>query len=491
MRVADPIDRTVADGYQQRMISGGALLRQNRIAEAQSEFHIALEYKPDDTKALGLLGLTYFRMNDFDQALPVYQKLVQLSPNEAALRLNLGLVQLKLGNATGAIEQLEKSRELDPGPKNTVNYLGLAYARDGQYGRAYQAFIRAGEDALVEEMAQHLTIDECKQLREEVEAGMRGNAAEAAVRAEPTPKPQAAVKPEPAAETQPAPDSNENAGLEEEGAIIVIEAVSERSAATAIPAADGVVTKENRSGISEAVEAVRPSAGAETDLPSTAPGHAAPRPLSEFATARLIRPEEGHYALEIGAGGVLVVRVDERIMSRTEGVIVSTTGLSYEPATRRVRGKPIDEPLGGEKRKIFIIGGRGHLVASPMGETFTAVLLDDDILYLREDLVYAFEERLRWENGRVPGAGSAIRMIQFRGDGCVALRTKEPLLSVKLGPDRLLYVDADTLVGWVGRVIPRMAAPAAGGDHSTTFVECTGEGVILLEDVDSERANVP
>ena len=54
--------------------------------------------------------------------------------------------------------------------------------------------------------------------------------------------------------------------------------------------------------------------------------------------------------------------------------------------------------------------------------TFTAVTLDDDILYLREDLVFAFEASLRWENGNVPGLRGKLPVVQFRGDGAVALR---------------------------------------------------------------------
>jgi len=458
MRVANSAETNVTDDFQMRMLSGGALLRQNEIEEAQAEFRRALEIEPDNKKALGLLGLTYFRMNDFEQALPVYARLVGLAPHDASLQLNLGLVRLKLGDAKGAIEALTASRELDPGQKNTVNYLGLAYARDGQYGLAYQAFIRAGEDALVEEMAHNLTMEECRRLREEVEQGMRGG-----VEAE------TEVEAEAEAEAVAASEGDQD----QEGGVVVIEAGSEES------------SRIERSEVSAAVELVRPSSGAEADI-ETVPGHVAPRPLSEFATTRLIRPEEGHYALETGAGGVLIIRVEQRIMSRTEGVIVSNTGLSYEPATRRVRGKPTDEPLGTDDRKIFIIGGKGHLIVSPLGEVFTSVILDDDILYLREDVVYAFEDSLHWENGRVPGASPPIAMIQFRGDGCVAFRSKKPLLSVKLAPDRMLYVDADTLMGWIGRVIPRLAAPAAGGDSSTTFVECTGEGVVLLEDIDSD-----
>ena len=38
-----------------------------------------------------------------------------------------------------------------------------------------------------------------------------------------------------------------------------------------------------------------------------------------------------------------------------------------------------------------------------------------------------------------------------------------------------------SLAGWVGRVIPRAVVPPVGGPLGTTCVECTGEGVVLVE----------
>jgi uncharacterized protein (AIM24 family) len=219
-------------------------------------------------------------------------------------------------------------------------------------------------------------------------------------------------------------------------------------------------------------------------------GHEPPQPLSEFATSRLIRPEDGDHPFETSAGGVLIVRVRGRVFTRTEGVNVSGGELAYEVASRRSRGSITSQDFSSEGRQLFIVSGHGHLVASPLGEHFTAVTLDDDILYLREDLVFAFEEQLRWENGHVPGSDSTIPMVQFRGQGAVAFRSRRRLLSIKLAPERVLYIDAQVLAGWIGRVIPRAVTPAAGGERSTLFVECTGEGVILIEDEEDDTARV-
>jgi len=225
-----------------------------------------------------------------------------------------------------------------------------------------------------------------------------------------------------------------------------------------------------------------PSASAAVGAARVPAGHQPPQTLSEFATARLIRPDDGDHPFEIGAGGVLIVRVRDRVLSRTEGVVVSGGELAYEAATQRVRGVGTDKPFSADGPPLFVVTGRGHMVASPLGHHFAAVALDDDVLYVREDLVFAFEDRLRWENGHVPGSEASIDVVQFRGQGCVALRTRRLPLAVKLAPERVLYVDADVLAGWLGRVVPRVVAPAGGGEASALFVECTGEGIVLLDD---------
>jgi uncharacterized protein (AIM24 family) len=226
-----------------------------------------------------------------------------------------------------------------------------------------------------------------------------------------------------------------------------------------------------------------PTGGAAAAATRVGHGQVAPLALTELATARLIRPEDGDAPFEIGAGGVLIVRVSERVLSRTEEVMVSCGDLAFEAATRRVRGQATSEVFGHDGSDVFIVSGKGYLVAAPAGQVFTAVALDEDILYLRESLVYAFEEQLRWENGHVPGSNAQMHVVQFRGSGCVVVRSKRPLLSLKLLTDRVVYIEASVLAGWIGRVVPRLVSPASGSRSSATFVECSGEGVVLIEDL--------
>ena len=249
--------------------------------------------------------------------------------------------------------------------------------------------------------------------------------------------------------------------------------MASREAGAAIPQPEA-----GHSMVSTAVAAAFPASPA---VARTAAGGRPPRPLSELATEELVRPDEGEERLEIGPNGNLVIRITDRMLVRLEGVHVTGGDLTYEPATRRTRGHQTEERFDHGGTSLHVVSGKGYLIATPGKYAFEAVLLDDDILYLREDLVFAFEAALRWENGNVPGLRGKLPVVQFRGDGVLALRVARPLVRVKLPPQGLLFVDAERLAGWIGRVIPRAVVPPTGGPMGAMCVECTGEGVVLVE----------
>jgi tetratricopeptide (TPR) repeat protein/uncharacterized protein (AIM24 family) len=525
------------DPFEQQIVAGSEHLRQSRLTEAQRAFIAALEAQPGHPKALALLGLTYFRGGNYAMARPVYEELTSLLPTDPAHHLNLGLVYLKIGDAEKAIGELEKSRDLDPSQGRAVSYLGLAYARAGRFVEAYGAFLKAGQTDLAKEIEQHLTAEQ----RQAIEGALRNQeqlgtsvSGRFVMPNEPakkeTPKESEPVRPPPRAQTvraeadvaiaeatraklletkkkpalSPAEFDEKSAKFSEPEIQIQREPEAAPPPAAAPPAAPDEPEELELAEIAEPEP--EPAAPAAPAAPSTAisaavaravpssppsqvatgtrvaPGSRPPQPLSELATSRLVRPEDGDHTFEISATGVLVVRVDGKILTRTEGVDVTGGTLSYEPAQRRARGREVSEPFATDGRPMFVVTGKGHLIASPLGGQFTAVQLDDDIFYLREDLVFAFEPHLRWENGHVPGSQARLLMVQFRGTGAVAFRTDHPLLAVKLAPERVLYVDAHALAGWIGRVVPRAVQAAGSPGTSELFVECTGEGVVLVQE---------
>ena len=147
------------------------------------------------------------------------------------------------------------------------------------------------------------------------------------------------------------------------------------------------------------------------------------------------------------------------MLTRLDGVHVTGGDLTYEPAMRRSRGHQTEEQFDYGGAQLHMVTGAGYLIAVPGERQFTAVTLDDDIFYLREDLVFAFEASLRWENGNVPGLRGKLPVVQFRGDGAVALRTAQPLVRIKLPAPASCSSRPTRLAGWIGRVIPRAVVP--------------------------------
>src|SRR5262249_53272030 len=154
-------------------------------------------------------------------------------------------------------------------------------------------------------------------------------------------------------------------------------------------------------------------------------------PVAAFATTRLLRPGGLGEPFALAEGGMLVVRIDGRLPTRTFGAIASTGQLTFEPISRRVRGQPTEEPFGEGADAMFIAKGFGLIVVAPRGAQFTALQLTDDIVYVREAALFSFEETLHWENGRVPGGGpDSMRVVQFRGNGRIVMRAQRAAFSL-------------------------------------------------------------
>jgi Flp pilus assembly protein TadD len=488
-------DREAVD---EAVTRGSELLKQNKLEEAQQAFRSALVLDEDNQRVLALLGLSYFRGGQFTQARPVYEELVERAPTDASHRLNLGLVYLKLGDSDKAIGALESSRALDPSQGRAISYLGLAYARAGRYAEAYRSFLLAGQNDLATEIEVNLTDVERDSIHSQLQIPRKS----------PPPPPKSRVdiplmstpaivvdRPPPPDElpltTKPVSDlSMPEITVDREHDVAPPAAGTSEITAPSGSDSQRFVLPEReaipepaagQSMISRAVEVAAPTAKATVGTLVSA-GSTAAVPLSQLATEHLVRPEDGKEPFEVSTAGALVIRVDERVVTRLDGVYVTGGTLEYEPATRRSRGSQTEDKFDYGGTRLFSVSGKGYLIAvAPNEGQFTAVTLDDDIFYLREDLVFAFEATLRWENGNVPGLRGKLPVVQFRGDGAVALRTRKPLVRVKLPAQGIIYVDASRLAGWIGRVIPRAVVPPSGAPMGEICVECTGEGVVLVD----------
>jgi len=463
------------EAIEQAVVRGSELLKQGKLEEAQKAFRAALLLDGDNSRVLALLGLAHFRGNQFEQARAIYEDLVERAPTDASHRLNLGLVFLKLGDGAKAIDSLEASRALDPSQGRAVSYLGLAYARAGRYAEAYRSFLLAGQNELAGEIESNLTAAErdgihAQLARSGMDVSTRSSAAIAVPPADPPSRPTPPPPPRTTTPTtppvRPTPDPAAPVALSEDSPRM------SESLQFVLPTRVGPA----QPSISAAVAVASPSSAA-----IAVPKPTGPIPLSQLATDDLVRPDDGEDIFEIAPSGALVIRVKDRVMTRLDGVYLTGGDLAFEPAQRRSRGHQTEQRFDHGGAQLHNVSGQGYLLAVPGKRTFTAVMLDDDIFYLREDLVFAFQAGLRWENGNVPGLRGRLPVVQFRGDGAVALRSEAPLVRVKLPPSGVVFVDATRLAGWIGRVIPRAVVPPAGSPMGDVCVECTGEGVVLVD----------
>jgi hypothetical protein len=421
-------------GYLAHLGRGADLLRGDKVDEARGELEQANQLRPGDGRIMNLLGLTYFRLARYSEAQGIYAELVRRAPDNAALRLNLGLVYLKRGDTDEAIRELLRARDLDPAQLRTMGYLGLAFARKGRYALARDAFSAAGQDELAKEMDQQLAADMARP---------------------PTVPPNGSLAPPPIAppDTPTPPAGMRRRTTTSAGLRAVDAGAAPIPVPITVPPSQPVVVAAPLGGDEKAAET-----------------------LTQYLRRCQIRAATGTRTFEV-SGQALIVRVRGRVYTRTDGLLVSAGALEHRPALKRVRGRITDDPFGAQGRALSVVSGVGHLVALPRGGAFAAVELVDDVLYLREQLVYGFEERLSWENGHVPGSNAALPVVQLRGDGVVAIRSSRPLLTVEVTADRPLRVDADVLAGWAGAVMPRARGPEAGA-----LVECAGEGTVLVEE---------
>ncbi len=415
-------------------------LRHEQLDDVRAALDKLLAQAPGDVRVQNLRGLYLFRTERYAEARDVYTDLLVSHPSDAALRLNLGLVELKLDDFKSAVEHLKRVIAVEPTNKRAQGYLGLALMREGDLIAAHKAFGLAGQRDLEARVAAQITEQEEEGNLQRTELERAAGLGTALLDSE---------QPFHAAEEEvPARDAPRTVGRWQ------LRAHGERAPLPTEDLARGTQPLSIR--------------GAE--------------PVASFGSARLLRAAATGESFALVEGGLLVIGVSDRVYTRTIGAVSSSASLTFEPLRRRIRGQSVEEVFGEDQDAVFSAVGRGSMVVTPRGGQFVLLRLEDDIVYLRETYAFAFESSLAWENGRMPGAGADVlppRIAQFRGQGRLVLRSERALFALKVEPESPHIVDANSLVGWFGRVQPKMLRGEQG--EPTPYVECSGEGMLLIE----------
>lgn len=192
---------------------------------------------------------------------------------------------------------------------------------------------------------------------------------------------------------------------------------------------------------------------------------------------RLVWPRGSPFAVD--EEGV-AIDFANRIFTRLDGLLVARGNVSWEPVRKRFRGQATDRSFGSGAKQLWCGMGSGQLIIarSPVGGSgtrlFTVLRLEEDAFFAEERL-YAFEESLEFENGRVTGEKADLHLVRLRGAGHLLLVTEGPIRSESVYGNESVRLPVDRLVGWWGPLTPKRIEDPAG-----PWVELAGEGHVLL-----------
>ncbi|WP_181705861.1 tetratricopeptide repeat protein [Chthonobacter rhizosphaerae] len=116
---------------------GIAYERTDKWPQAEADFKKALDLSPDQPLVLNYLGYSWVdRGMNYDEALRMIEKAVELEPTDGYIVDSLGWVYFKLGRFDEAVVQLERAVDLKPEDPVINDHLGDAY---WQVGRKLEA----------------------------------------------------------------------------------------------------------------------------------------------------------------------------------------------------------------------------------------------------------------------------------------------------------------------------------------------------------------
>jgi len=111
-----------------------------RFQESIDKLKTTLATEENSVPVHYLLGLNYYRSQQFADAAAEFKKALALSPNYMLATFNLGLAYAALGDDESSIPYLKRTLELDPTNFSAAFDLGVAYLHMEKYPECIEAF---------------------------------------------------------------------------------------------------------------------------------------------------------------------------------------------------------------------------------------------------------------------------------------------------------------------------------------------------------------
>lgn len=146
----DELNRVLAADPQMleaREALGLTYLEEKQYPQAIRNFQEVLSQDRTRLKTRHLLGIAYLAQDNPREAIRVMETVAPQSDKNVALLATLGQAFLKLKDYNQALRYLKKGQSLDPTNQKINLNLGLALAGLKRYQEAFDAFLKAGDEA--------------------------------------------------------------------------------------------------------------------------------------------------------------------------------------------------------------------------------------------------------------------------------------------------------------------------------------------------------
>jgi tetratricopeptide (TPR) repeat protein len=128
-----------------RFLRGNALYDAGDFEAALVEYTAALELEPDDPDTLNNRGITFRRLERYDEALADYNRALELTPNAPDTLNNRGAALAYLARYEEALADFNRSLDLRPDDPTTLSNRGAALDDLGRYDEALADYNRSLE----------------------------------------------------------------------------------------------------------------------------------------------------------------------------------------------------------------------------------------------------------------------------------------------------------------------------------------------------------
>lgn len=137
---AREVERLLEALWQNHYADGSAFLQRDDFASAEASYTIATILLPERREAWNNLAVVYGRQDDFDRAIEMYNKVLEIDQTDTLARKNTGFMYYNQQKYAECISYLEPLAEEFIGDPDFVTSLGFSYMRTEQNQRAIDLF---------------------------------------------------------------------------------------------------------------------------------------------------------------------------------------------------------------------------------------------------------------------------------------------------------------------------------------------------------------